>query len=145
MPLTCNIHDSEWKEERTARGDVWKYLDLSGERLGARIEELRPGETSSVHHFHTAEEEHVLALEGTATLFLGSAQIPIKEGDHFWFAAGAEEPHHIENTSGTAFRFLVFGERNAHDVVVYPDHQVMLIKGLGFNRFTYRPVEKKAP
>ncbi len=141
MPHIHNIYDAEWKKEETARGGVWKYVDLSGERLGARIEELNPGDTSSVHHFHTSEEEHVLALEGNATLVLGSEKFPVKPGDHFWFAAGAEEAHHIENTSNEAFRFLVFGERNSHDVVVYPEHQVMLVKGLGFRQVTYRDVK----
>lgn len=143
MPHTHNINDAEWTEEKTARGGTWKYLDLSGERLGARIEELSPGDTSSIHHFHTAEEEHVLVLAGSATLHLGSEKIPVRSGDHFWFAAGTEEAHHIENTSEDAFRFLVFGERNAHDVVVYPEHQVMLVKGLGFKQFTYRVVKSE--
>jgi len=56
-----------WREEQTPRGETWRYLDLSGEHLGVRIEELQPGASSSVHHYHTLEEEHVLVLEGAAT------------------------------------------------------------------------------
>lgn len=139
MPFTKNINDAKWAESpRNQRNETWKYLDLSGERLGVRIEELQPGESSSFHHFHTAEEEHVLVMEGEATLMLGDENSQIVAGDHCWFPAGLEEAHYIENTSDQAFRFLVFGERNPNDVVVYPEHQVMLLKGLGFRQFTYR-------
>lgn len=142
MPDIINIHEADLKEEQNPRGETWRYLDLSGDRLGVRVEELSPGDTSSVHHFHTAEEEHVLVMEGTATLFLGSDQVVLGTGDHICFKAGKEEAHHIENTSDSPFRFLVFGERNPHDVVVYPDYQVMLVKGLGFKQITYRPIQK---
>jgi len=141
MPHTHNIYNASWTEEKTSRGDTWKYLDLSGEHLGVRIEELKPGDTSSIHHFHTAEEEHILILEGSATLHLGSESISLRPGDHFWFAAGEEDAHHIENTSEEPLQFLVFGERNPNDIVVYPEHQVMLTKGLHFRRFTYRDIE----
>ena len=141
MTKISNI-DDDWKEEQNLRGETWRFRDLSGEQLGARIEELSPGGTSSEHHFHTSEEEHVIVLEGFATLILGDEQHELNPGDHVWFKAGEETPHHIENTSDNAFRFLVFGERKADDVVVYPEHQVMMIKSLGFKQFTYRPLDK---
>ena len=134
--------DDDWKEEQNLRGESWRFRDLSGEQLGVRIEELSPGGTSSEHHYHTSEEEHVIVLEGSATLILGDDRHELISGDHVWFKAGEETPHHIENTSGSAFRFLVFGERKSDDVVIYPEHQVMMIKSLGFKQFTYRPVDK---
>jgi uncharacterized cupin superfamily protein len=144
MPNITNIFEGgEWKEEKNPRGEIWKHLDLESERLGVRLEELAPGESSSYHHFHTSEEEHVIALEGSATLILDSGNVPLTRGDHICFVAGSEEAHHIENTSSEPFRFLVFGERNPDDVVVYPEHQVMLLKGLGFRQFTYRPLKAR--
>lgn len=142
MPEITNIFEGEWKQEPNARGETWKHLDLPCERLGVRLEELAPGGSSSVHHFHTAEEEHVIVLEGTATLMLDSGNVALKRGDHVCFVAGSNEAHHIENTSGQSFRFLVFGERNPNDVVVYPEHQVMVVKGLGFQQMTYRRIER---
>lgn len=141
MPSITNIFNGEWKEEATARGGVFKHIDLDGVRLGARVEELAPGNTSSVHHFHTAEEEHIIALEGDATLVRDSGNVALKAGDHVCFAAGEEDAHHIENTSSAPFRFLVFGERNSNDTVVCPEQQVMMVKGLGFKQFTYRPLK----
>ncbi len=42
----------------------WRFLDLSGEQLGIRLEETPPGGSSSVRHYHALEEEHVIVLEG---------------------------------------------------------------------------------
>ena len=124
------------------QGD-WHYKDLSGERLGVRIEETPPGSSSSIHHYHTLEEEHVIVLEGSATLVLGSDEYTLTKGDHIWFPAGEEVAHHIENRTDEPFRFLVFGERITGDVVVYPNDDVMLVKApAGMRRYRYRPHER---
>ena len=132
-----NINDSEFEETALQRGGTWRRLDLSGEHLGVRIEELAPGGTSSFHHYHSLEEEHVLVLSGTATLHLGSDEHDLREGDHVWFAAGEETAHHIENRGAGNFRFLVFGERKQGDVVFYPNGPVMMVKALNGALFTY--------
>ena len=139
---TISDLESDWKEESTARGGTWNYRDLSGEHLGVRIEELSPGATSSEHHFHTTEEEHVIALAGEETLVLGDERLPIKAGQHVCFKAGDPAAHHIVNSSESPFRFLVFGERRTDDDVVYPGHQVMMVKALDFAQFTYRPLKR---
>ena len=135
-----NIFAAPLRHEVLPRGERWRYVDLSGEHLGVRIEAMAPGESSSEHHYHSMEEEHVLIMEGAATLVLGEAETALKPGDHVWFPAGREVPHHIENRSDADVKYLVFGERCAGDVVFYPKHQVMTVKGLGWKRLTYRPV-----
>lgn len=138
-----NIHDATWEDATNPRGDNWRFLDLSGDHLGVRIEKLPPGGTSSYHHFHTQEEEHVLILEGSATLFLGAEQHAVGEGDHFCFLAGQEEGHHFENTGTKALKFLVFGERKSGDVVVYPEHGTMYLKALGGKLVNYAERESE--
>lgn len=137
-----NIDETPWEERTTPRGELWWSKDLSGENLGVRIEQIRPGDSSSVHHYHTLEEEHVIVLAGSATLVLGTEERTVKKGDHFWFAAGKEEAHHLENRTDENFEILVFGERKAGDVVVYPNHAVMLVKALGFRQVTYEERKK---
>ncbi len=134
-----NIYESTWEEGTTPRGGYWKYLDISGEHLGLRLEEMPPGGTSSIHHYHTLEEEHVIVLDGEATLVLGSDEYLVKTGDHFWFKAGEEEGHHIENRTNEAFKFLVIGERKRGDVVFYPDEGVAAVKALnsGWKQFNF--------
>lgn len=106
----------------------YRFLDLSGEALGVRVEEIEPGGTTSHPHYHVSEEEHVVLLSGEASLHLGHETLPLKAGDHVWFPAGEAVPHHIENTSDQAIRLLVFGERKRDDVVVYPKAEMMMIK-----------------
>jgi uncharacterized cupin superfamily protein len=124
-----NIHDASLEERKSPRGESdWRCLDLSGDHLGVRIEELPPGSTSSYHHYHTAEEEHVLVIEGIATLHLGHEAVAIRKGDHVLFPAGAEVAHHIENSSPDTVTYLVFGERKQDDVVMYPQNSIALVK-----------------
>ena len=135
-PAPKNIYDSEWVQQETPRG-TWRYLDISGDHLGLRMEKLAPGETSSIHHYHTLEEEHVIAIEGNATLILGIEELALKRGDHTWFRAGDEVGHHIVNRSSDPFTFLVIGERKRGDVCFYPEHGVANVKALnsGWKQF----------
>ncbi|MDH3643481.1 MAG: cupin domain-containing protein [Gammaproteobacteria bacterium] len=131
-----NIHRAELEEKKSHRGEPdWRCLDLGGEHLGVRIEELPPGSNSSYHHYHTAEEEHVLVLEGAATLHLGDETVEIGKGDHVLFPAGEEVAHHIENSSTDSFTYLVFGERRQDDVVMYPKSSIALVKSAHGHRF----------
>ncbi len=134
-----NIHTAPLATRTSPRGEPdWRCLDLSGEHLGVRIEELQPGSNSSYHHYHTAEEEHVLVLDGNGTLHLGAEAIDINPGDHIAFPAGDEVAHHIENTSTEPLRYLVFGERKQDDVVMYPQSSIALVKSArGHRWYTY--------
>ncbi len=134
-----HVDDLEWTQDIGAGNTPYRSKDLSGEHLGVRIEELPPGSLSSVHHFHTLEEEHVLMLEGQATLILGAEESLLSAGDHIWFAANVEVAHHLENRGDAVCRFLVFGERTTNDIVVYPEHNVMLVKAMGRKQFITKP------
>lgn len=133
-----NINDAPFEEIETPRGETLRQLDLSGSHLGVRIEVLPPGGTSSIHHYHTLEEEHVLVISGSGTLHLGSDEHELREGDHVCFAAGEPTPHHIENRSRDSFKFLVFGERNPGDTVFYPNGPVMLVRAARGALYTYK-------
>ncbi|MGB0919930.1 MAG: cupin domain-containing protein [Alphaproteobacteria bacterium] len=135
-----NIHSAPYAEGTSpSEGEpTYRFLDLSGQHLGVRIEEIPIGANSSHHHYHTAEEEHVLVLDGEATLHLGDDKVDLTPGDHIWFPAGEEVAHHIENTSDGPFKFLVFGERKSDDVVFYPHRSTLLVKSsAGFKAYDY--------
>lgn len=136
LDRVTNIHEANLEVRKSARGEAdWRCLDLGGDKLGVRVEELPPGSSSSYHHYHTAEEEHVLVLEGNATLHLGDAAVGLTKGDHVAFKAGEELAHHIENTSAEPFTYLVFGERKDSDVVIYPESSIALVKSSQGNRW----------
>ena len=75
-----NIYSAEYKEEEISKRDgaTGRTLDLSGDHLGVRIEEGDAGGTSSYHHYHTAEEEHVIVLKGEGTLHLGTERVALR-------------------------------------------------------------------
>ena len=135
-----NIHSAQWTEHVRKPGQQpWFELNVSGAHVGVRLEHIPPGEHSSVHHFHTLEEEHVLVLEGEGTLCWDDGEHVLKAGDHVCFPAGDTHAHHIENRSLAYCKYLVFGERCAGDVVVYPERRVMYVKALeGGKGVTYR-------
>ena len=118
-------------EARQSRGESFRALELGGTDIGARIEELPPGGTSSEHHWHSAEEEHVFVVSGHAVLVLDAEEIALSEGDHVAFPASEGVAHHLENRSDAPCRYLVYGERKTHDIISYPKHDVLFLKGLG--------------
>lgn len=139
-----NINKAPYRTGKSTRpGEAaFRFLDLSGENLGVKVEALPPGGTSSFHHYHTTEEEHVVLLEGTAMLHLGDRVIALTNGDHLCFPAGEAVAHHIENTSDSECKYLVFGERKKDDVVFYPEHSTLLVKSSTGSR-AYRYEEQE--
>lgn len=96
-------------------------------RIGIAIEVLPPGKQSCPFHYHLVEEEHVIALEGRATLRLGDKTFPIAAGDYVCFPAGQRAGHCLINDSGAPFKFLIVGDRAPHDTCVYPDSGKIMI------------------
>ena len=99
-------------------------------RIGVAIEELPPGKQSSTFHFHLVEEEHMLILEGSATLRLGEERYTVKAGDFVSFPAGQKAGHCLVNDSGAPCRFLMIGDNNPNDVCVYPDSNKVAVSAL---------------
>lgn len=130
MVHVTNTRKSEWATV-SARGQSFEVLDLGGEQIGARFETLAPGGTSSEHHFHTAEEEHILLLEGAATLVLDTEEIELSAMDHVVCPANERIGHHLVNRADGPCTYLVYGERRLHDVVSYPRKDAILVKSLG--------------
>lgn len=89
--------------------------------VGVCMEELAPGKQTCPTHYHMLEEEHFLILEGKATLRLGDQTYELTEGDYTCFPAGQKAGHTLVNNTDSVCRYLIIGERNPNDVVVYTD------------------------
>lgn len=99
-------------------------------RVGVSIEELPPGKQSCPFHWHMKEEEHILALEGRATLRLGEERIELRAGDYVCFPARQEAGHCLVNESDAVFRFVMIGENKRDEVCVYPDSNKVLVRAV---------------
>jgi uncharacterized cupin superfamily protein len=111
-----------------------------GRKIGVSYEELPPGKQSVPFHYHMLEEEHIIALEGEATLRLGEEHYRIKAGDYVGFPAGQRAGHCLINHGDAPFRFIMIGDREPNEVCVYPDSNKVLVSAL--NRAMFRDGER---
>jgi uncharacterized cupin superfamily protein len=117
-----------WSHGERYGGRVRKIGNAAGAvRIGVHIEELPPGKKSCPSHYHYQEEEQLYVLAGRPTLLLGEESLALKPGDHACFPAGQEIGHCLVNETDEVCRFLMIGERNRGDVVVYPDSGKILV------------------
>jgi len=104
-------------------GSSFRHLSnfAGGDHVGVALEELAPGKESNPSHYHMLEEEHAYILEGALTLRLGVHAYVMKAGDYVCFPAGQKVGHSLFNHTNEPCRYLIIGERNPNDVIVYPD------------------------
>ena len=85
------------------------------------MEILEPGKQANQQHYHLLEEEHVLVLEGAMTVLLGDAEHAVKAGDYVCFPAGQKVGHALVNRNAAPCRYIVLGNPQPHDVIVYTE------------------------
>jgi uncharacterized cupin superfamily protein len=129
-------HDVAWHEADHGKGffDRNRHLTCAavGENyhVGVLIESPPPGMRGAPRHFHMAEEEHALVLEGEVTLLLGDERHDMKVGDFVSFPAGQKVGHSFLNSGKGPCSYLMVGERNPHDVCIMPDSNKVAIRSL---------------
>lgn len=99
---------------RLARG-------TAARKLGASIDIVAPGKRSCPYHFHYAQEEMFIVLEGQGSLRVAGEMLPIRAGDIAFIPPGPEYPHQIVNTSDAPLKYLSISTRDSPEVVEYPD------------------------
>jgi uncharacterized cupin superfamily protein len=103
-------------------------------KIGVSYEELPPGKQSCPFHYHMLEEEHIVALEGEATLRLGDERYTIRAGDYVGFPAGQRAGHCLINEGDRPFRFIMIGDNQKDEVCVYPDSGKVSVRSLADER-----------
>lgn len=132
-----SIDDVEWEEWSDLPRFGIRYRHLSSAvlgkdyRIGVAIEELPPGMQTAPAHYHIFEEEHLYLLEGNLTLRLGNDRHLMKPGDYVCFPAGQKAGHCLINETDATARYVIIGENNPNEVVVYTDSNKVLLRSLG--------------
>ncbi len=90
-------------------------------KLGISIDTVAPGMRGCPYHFHYAQEEAFVILEGEGTLRVAGQRLPLRAGDTVFIPAGPEYPHQIVNTSAAPLKYLSISTRDTPEVVEYPD------------------------
>jgi uncharacterized cupin superfamily protein len=96
-------------------------MRVGGELLGASVYELAPGEKSFPYHFHNANEELLVVLEGEPTLRGPEGERTLSAGDAVLFPRGPAGGHQFRNDSERPARMLMTSTLVAPEVVDYPD------------------------
>lgn len=119
--------------EKRALGDVF---GLS--RFGVNLTRLAPGGQSALRHAHSAQDEFVYVLQGTATLISDRGEVELGPGMCAGFQAGGEA-HHLVNRGAEDVLYLEVGDRTPGDRVAYPDDDIQaVLDAAGRWRFTHK-------
>src|SRR5271154_937793 len=120
-----NIHDPVFDQPREHRGFRCLRSRLShqagSERLGISLWELPPGEAAYPYHFHLAEEELLVVLEGRPSLRTPDGWSELGGGDIVSFLRGERGAHQILNPTAEVVRFVAVSTNGDADVAIYPD------------------------
>lgn len=121
-----SIYDPVFDQERHAPAGFHASRALLGrqvgaERLGLSLWEIEPGEAAYPYHFHLADEELLVVLEGSPSLRTAQGWRQLSAGDVEHFPTGERGAHQLVNWGTETVRFLAFSPSGHTDVVVYPD------------------------
>jgi uncharacterized cupin superfamily protein len=95
--------------------------ELGTEMLGASLFEVPPGEAAYPYHYHYADEEMLIVLDGTPTLRTPDGERELEQGEVVAFPLGERGAHKIFNRGEETVRFLAISSSGRPDIVVYPD------------------------
>ncbi|MDG1281259.1 MAG: cupin domain-containing protein [Pseudorhodobacter sp.] len=105
-------------------------------QFGVHIEVLPPGSRSSFRHWHEAEDEMILMLEGEVIL-IEDTETLLRAGDVATWAKAVPIGHCLENRSTADARYLTVGTRLPQDIIHYPDHDLIAHKDNTSRRYTH--------
>jgi uncharacterized cupin superfamily protein len=121
----ANIYDPDYDEPRDAEGYLARRArighQLGTERVGVSAWEVAPRQAAYPYHFHLAEEEVLIVLEGRPLLRSPDGRRRLERGEVVRFPAGERGAHQILNDGDAPVRFLALSTHGQPDVVLYPD------------------------
>ena len=120
-----NESDLGWDDETHGERFAYRRKQLGkaagGREIGCSLYEIPPGKRPFPYHFHTANEEAMLVLAGSATLRLDGREMRIRSGDYVAFPIGPSGAHQVINDTDEPIRILMISTMNEPEVAVYPD------------------------
>jgi uncharacterized cupin superfamily protein len=123
-----NLNQPEFDELREHPGFNCRRArigrQLGSRKVGASLWELPAGQAAYPYHWHVAEEELLVVLEGTPSLRTPDGWRELGEGDVLSFPCGEEGAHQIVNRGQSSIRFLAVSNQQP-DIIVRPDSQTI--------------------
>lgn len=124
MPAGVNIHDPRFDEPREYEGFHCLRARLGRqagtEKLGLSLFEVPPGQAAYPYHWHVAEEELIIVLEGRPSLRTPEGWRDLDPGEVLAFRVGQAGAHQLVNRTSKTIRFLAFSNQQP-DIIIRPD------------------------
>ncbi|MGH3007598.1 MAG: cupin domain-containing protein [Gaiellaceae bacterium] len=133
-----NVFGDAWEGGSDRPGFTWRTMRVGGELLGASVYELPPGEKSFPYHFHNANEELLVVLDGEPTLRDRDSERRLSVGDAVVFPRGPSGGHQLRNDSDRPARVLMVSTLVVPEVVDYPDSGKAGVAGGTVERAIFR-------
>lgn len=121
--------------------EEWGYSDMGStvRALGAAAGSRRTGlnheivpqsKLNTAPHYHSAEEEIFVVLDGAGTLLLGDGEHPVRRGHVLAKPAGTKVAHAFRADDGD-LTLLSYGTREPNDMTFYPRSGIFALRGIG--------------
>ncbi len=119
--MTPNIFDGSPDFEREAVSSIGVGRRAGAELLGATVYEMRPGGRQADLHAHYNNEEMIVVLAGTPTLYTLDGSRELATGEVVACLRGRRGAHRLENKSDAVARVLIISTNFMPEVVEYPE------------------------
>jgi uncharacterized cupin superfamily protein len=134
--LIRNVHDVVLERQQREPLYDTRCASLSdgtaAAKLGAGYDVLAPGKRGCPYHFHRAQEELFVILEGAGSLRVAGELLPVKAGDVVFIPPGPGYPHQFVNTSDAPMKYLSISTQEKPEVCEYPDSGKYTVYDKGF-------------
>jgi uncharacterized cupin superfamily protein len=132
----ANLFEPRFEEDDDPLGYASRRARLAlhagAEHLGASLYELDPGVAVCPYHWHAAEEELLIVMEGGPSLRTPEGWRELEPGDVARFPVGSAGAHQIANRGSERARVLLLSQRKDPEVCGYPDsRKIMADAALG--------------
>lgn len=94
---------------------------LGTKHVGLSEFDVPPGEAAYPYHWHHADEELVIVLDGQPTLRTPEGERQLEPGEVVHFPTGPDGAHQLRNDTEQPVRFLSVSNKGHIDIPVYPD------------------------
>jgi uncharacterized cupin superfamily protein len=131
-------HIDEVKLERVERAPLYDTR-TAAKKLGAGVDILEPGKVACPYHYHLAQDEMFVILEGEGTLRVAGERLPVRAGDVVFIPPGPEYPHHLINTGTVPMKYLSISTQERPEICYYPDSDKLAAFAAG-----HRMVQRRA-
>jgi uncharacterized cupin superfamily protein len=129
----ANLFEPDFEESSEQQGFSWGRAKLArqsgGERLGASLFALAPGEAICPLHYHLGNEELLIVIAGSPSMRTLDGERTLERGEVVSFPRGEEGAHQVINRSEEEARVLLVSEMNSPEIVVRPESGKLSVMG----------------